>query len=158
MVKGFILFHDACNNLRHLLIASGCLQVELESDSHRSAISNTSLALEILNKMDALTQEILASMERFTDELDRGDLDMKAFQYLALTQDSTNKMIDALVDTSHSCVKVCEMFYSDPLLMEQFHANVSRSHALRGRVRALVAPPSMTRHPADGVISTQFHP
>ena len=158
MVKGFIFFHDACNNLRHLLIAAGCLLVELEPDGRQSGTSNGSLALDILHKMDALTREILASMERFTDELDRGDFDMKTFQYLSLTQDSTHKMIDALVDTSQSCVKVCEMLFSDPPLLDRFHASVARSLVLRGRVRALVVPPGMAHGPCVGVISTRSHP
>lgn len=158
MVKGFIFFHDACNNLRHLLIAAGCLQVELEPDGRQSGTSNGSLALDILHKMDALTREILASMERFTDELDRGDFDMKTFQYLSLTQDSAHRMIDAVVDTSQSCVKVCDMLFGDPLLSERFHASVARSHALRGRVRAFLVPTGMAHQPAAGVISTRSHP
>lgn len=158
MIKGFVHFHNACNSLRHLLIAAGCLQAVLETEGRRPSAEDAPQVAPILHKMDALACEILASMEYFAGELEREGYSARALQCLSLTQDSIADMVNAIVDTSQSCAKVCEILTGDALPTVQFHIAIKRSLRLRDRLNGLVGMPVRENAASTVVTSMRSHP
>ena len=120
MDKQFILYHDACWRLRHLLIAVQCLQDDIACRTTNQAWEDIGLLLPLLEDIQLKSITIANIMHQFAVEIQSRALDLRFNQAFASIESSCHELLNAVESVGQSSSLVAQSVLHNPTLAQGF--------------------------------------
>lgn len=134
MDKEFVLFHDACRQLRELLIVTKYLQDDIRQLTSKQIKVDAKALLQVLEEIQLRSLKITNSMQDFTSGIQAKNLYIRVNQSDATVETSCHELLNAVHTIIQSSSKVAQTFLGDADLARGFDEIVPYIALIRNRL------------------------
>lgn len=134
MDKEFVLFHDACSQLRQLLIVTQWLEDDVRRYTGEQIKVDATTLLPILEEIQLRSLKITNAMHEFTSDVQAKDLDIRINQSDETVETSCHELLNAVHSVAQSSSKVAQELLNDQDLARSFDEMLPYVALIRNRL------------------------